>query len=126
MLALHDSQSMKLAMLLHFEPELHTLLAHRICDLSPELQERTCYLVVEDGDTEADLIEELGHCPIEIVDGVPSWDWLYDHGGWLEAGQTIGDSGFCYVTFIEDGSGWLAELCREHAEIPPSYMKGDR
>jgi uncharacterized protein YgbK (DUF1537 family) len=115
---------MRRALRLPFDPKLHDLLAERIGELTPELLIRTHILIVQAGDTAADVVREIGFCPIEITDGIPAWDWLFDHGGILECFQTVGDSGFAYVLFIEDDGGPLAQLCRSHTEPRSSYMEG--
>jgi len=96
-------------------PQLRTLLTQHVEQLAPDLAGMTHYLVVERHDTEADLVRELGFCPIEVTDGVPSWDWLYDHGGWYELIMTVGDSGFLYIMFVEHGEGAIPTLCHNYA-----------
>lgn len=126
MLSLYDRQTMAHALSLPIDPKLHALLIDRISQLTPELIEMTHYLVVEAGDTEADLVRELGFCPIEVVDGVPALDWLHDHGGWFECIQTVGDSGFAYHLFVEDGEGALPTLCGRLTQTGESYLKGEQ
>ena len=125
MLSLYNRQTMTYALSLPIDHKLHALLADRIAQLTPELIEMTHFLIVETGDTEADLVRELGFCPIEIVDDVPSWDWLHDHGGWFELIMTVGDSGFAYHLFVHDGDSPLPTLCRCHAQIGPTYIGSD-
>lgn len=124
MLSLYDRQTMTHALSLPIDPKLHALLADRIAQLTPELVEMTHFLIVEEGDTETDTVRELGFCPIEVVDGVPSWDWLHDHGGWFELIMTVGNSGFAYHLFVQDGDSPLPTLCRRNAEALPPYMIG--
>lgn len=126
MLSIYDEQTLTHALSLPLDPKLHALLADRIAQLTPELIEMTHFLIVEEGDTEADLVSELGFCPIEVIDGVPSWDWLHDHGGWTECIQTVGNSGFAYHLFVQDGEGALPRLCRHHAEPRPPYLEDGR
>lgn len=122
MLSLYDRVSMAHALRLPLDPQLHSLLAARIEQLTAgpyDLTELTHYLVVEAGDAEAEILAEIGFSPLtNAIDGErfgspafqPSWDWLHDHGQWFEMIVTVGDSGFAYVLFIEDSERLAPEL----------------
>ena len=46
-------------------------------------EDLTCIVVEPEGD----LADLLGAEPVE-------WEWRVEHGGWIERGKTVGDSGF--------------------------------
>ncbi len=127
MLHLHNQETMALALAGDLDPTLHRLLTERIAALGEELIDLTEYLVVESGDTEADIIREVGISPlVEPIDGKrfdepgfsPQWDWLVDHGGWFEMIVTFGST-FAYVLFIEDADRVptdLLDLCRHYGK----------
>ena len=126
MLHLYDRATMAHALTLDLEPRLHALLSERIAALSDDLIDYTEYLVVEPGDTEADIIRHVGFSPlIEPIDGIrfgqpgfqPHWDLLVDHGGWFELIETFG-SAFAYVLLIRNEEGietGIRQLCRHYA-----------
>jgi hypothetical protein len=114
------------ALTLDLNPQLHSLLAARIGALTDELIDHTDYLVIEPGDTEAEIVRHIGLSPMtEPIDGArfggagfhAHWDWLTDHGGIFEMIVTFG-SAFAYVLLIQDTEGTLPELlalCRRYA-----------
>lgn len=118
---LPDLESQRAALLQPLDPELHTLIAGRMKDaLALELGELTHIVVVQPHDTEADLIDALGFSPmVSRIDGIhlePDWDWFERHGGYFEIVWTVGNSGFAYLVFVQDGEGVLPDLltlCRE-------------
>jgi hypothetical protein len=83
----------------------------------------THLLVVQPGDSEENIREEVGFSPLVDLEGhrfgspgfTPQWDELRDHGGWFELTVCVGDSGFAYVLFIADRPGELLTLCRTYA-----------
>ena len=118
MLYLYDRATMAHALTLDLDPRLHRLLTARIAALGEDLIDWTEYLVVEPGDTEADIVRHVGFSPlVEPFDGIrfgqpgfhPHWDWLARHDGWFEFIQTFGST-FAYVLFIEEREGGLPEL----------------
>ena len=129
MLHLHDRATMARALKLDLNPQLRKLLAERIGGLATgdhDLTNWTEYLVVEPGDTEADIIRHVGFSPlIEPIDGArfgdsdfaPYWDWLCDHDGWYELIITFGST-FAYILLIRDADRVppdLRALCRRYA-----------
>lgn len=126
MIHLFDRATMAHAMTLDLDPKLHRLLGERIRALGEDLIDWTEYLVVEPGDTEADIIRHVGFTPlVEQIDGKrfgepgfhPHWDWLTDHGGWFELSVSFGST-FAYVLFIEDADRVPADfldLCRQYS-----------
>jgi hypothetical protein len=87
----------------------------------------THLLVVEPGDTEEAIKEEIGISPVvNPFDGErfgseafhPCWDRLQDHGGAFEMTIAVGNDGFAFVLFIQDREGVepvLLDLCRTYA-----------
>jgi len=130
MLSLYDRASIQHALERDLDHRLHKLLSERVNALaSPagDLTELTHFLVIQPGDDEQDIIEEVGFSPLtDPIDGNrfpadtfhPWWDWLRDHGGWFEMIVTISNSGFAFVLLIEDAPGvdpYLLALCRSYA-----------
>ncbi|MFC3714328.1 hypothetical protein ACFOMD_17295 [Sphingoaurantiacus capsulatus] len=130
MISLPDRASIEGARDLALEPRLGALLNARIADLATpygDLTDLTHFLVVEPGDTEAQIVEAVGFSPlVDPVDGVrsgdarflPWWDLLRRHDGWFELVVCVGDSGFAFVLFIADADGVdrrLSDLCRTFA-----------
>ncbi len=126
MIHLYDRATMVHALTLDLDPQLHRLLSDRIGALGEELTDYTEYLIVEPGDTEADIVRNVGFSPlVEPIDGVrygesgfhPWWDWLTDHGGWFEMIVTFGST-FASILLIKDAKGVdsaLLALCRRYS-----------
>jgi hypothetical protein len=126
MLYFYDRASFAVALTLDLDPGLHALLAERIGTLTEDLIDYTEYLVVEPGDTEADIVRHIGLSPlIEPMDGIrygepgfrPHWDYLAAHDGWFEFVFTFGST-FAYVLFVEirnDETDPLRSLCLKYA-----------
>lgn len=127
MLHFYDRAGFARALTLNLDAKLHRLLAERIGALTEELIDCTEYLVVQPGDTEANIIRYIGQSPlIDPMDGIrfgepgfqPHWDWLAEHDGWFEMIKTFG-SAFAYVLFIENSEAMeepLLAMCRSFAE----------
>ncbi len=118
MMHFYDRADFARALSLDLDPRLHALLAERIGNLTEDLIDYTEYLVVEPGDTEADIVRHIGLSPlIEPMDGIrfgepgfrPHWDYLAAHDGWFELIFTFGST-FAYVVFVQDVEGGPAEL----------------
>ena len=118
MLHLYDRATMRDALDRRLEPQLHRLLTDRISALAIDLIDYTEYLIIEPGDTEADIKRHIGFSPlVEAIDGArfggpgfqPSWDWIGDHGSWFELIVTFGST-FAYVLFIQDAEGVIPDL----------------
>lgn len=118
------------ALTLPLEPRLCTLFHARIADLATpygDLADLTHFLIVEPGDTDAQIVDAVGFSPLaDPVDGArfgdagfhPWWDLLRRHDGWFELVVCVGDSGFAFVLFIADTDGVdprLRDLCRTFA-----------
>lgn len=124
MLHFYDRATIAHALTLDLEPTLRRLLHKRIGALGDDLIDHTEFLVVQPGDTEADIVRHVGFSPmIEPIDGKrfehegfhPFWDWLADHGGWFEMIVTFGST-FAYVLFIADGQDELQRMCRRFTD----------
>ncbi len=130
MLSFDDGASIAGASLLVLEPRLAALISARAAALATpygDLADLTHILVVEAGDTEAQIVEAVDFSPMaNPIDGArfgdagfqPWWDWLQRHDGWFELIVCVGDSGFAFVLFVADAEGVdrrLLDLCRTSA-----------
>ena len=127
MLHLYNRETMALALTADLDTDLRRLLTARIAALGEDLIDWTEYLVIESGDTEADIVRHAGFSPlVEPIDGRrfgepgfhPHWDWLTDQSGWFEMIVTFGST-FAYVLLIQDSEGVpldLLCLCYEWAQ----------
>lgn len=124
MLHFYDRRTMAEALTLALEPRLHRLLSDRINGLSEDLIDHTEYLVVEAGDTEADIVRAVGFSPlVEPIDGArfgepgfhPWWDWLQRHDGWFEMIVTFGSTFGLIILVAEprDHTDPLSLLCQQ-------------
>ena len=124
MLSFYDRASLRCALTLPLWADLKELLHKRIRQIFDDgLADLTHLLVIETGDTEGMVREEIGFSPLE-VEGVrygapgfiPQWNWLEDHGGWFELIFCIGNDGFAFVLLVQDEplSSWpeLRAACR--------------
>ncbi len=120
MLSLYDMGLMLDALHSALDPELRRLLTDRIDDIKAcDLGDLTHILVIQPGDSEADIVGEIGFSPlIDRIDGTrhapdvsPDWDWAEAHSGWWELVYTVGNSGFAFLLFVADADGVLPELC---------------
>ncbi|SDD84807.1 hypothetical protein SAMN05444678_1268 [Sphingomonas sp. YR710] len=122
MLSLSDTGLMLEALTLPLEPELHRLLAEHIeHTIASGLGGMTHIIVIQPGDTESAIVEEIGMSPlVNPIDGIrypspafhPGWDWLQRCEGWFIMIDTVADSGFAYVILIQDAEGVLPDLRR--------------
>lgn len=110
MLSFDTKASLIEALALPLDPVLHGLLTARINDaLARGLADLTHILVVQPGDTEADVVEAIGFSPlVHRIHGTrygdpdhePDWDWRLEHEGWVELGYCVGDSGFAFIILL--------------------------
>lgn len=111
------------------EPELKELLADRVHDwAATDLLGLTHLLIVQAGDAEQDIVDEVGFSPlVSPIDGArfgspqfhPHHDWLEQHVGWTELTFCIGNDGWACVMFVQDADGAdpeLLALCRGCAD----------
>lgn len=121
MITIYDRAAMAHVLTLDLDPQLRSLLERRFASLlTPygDLTDWTEFLIVEPGDTEDDIVREVGFSPlVEPVDGArfgsegfsSFWDSLVAHPGWFELTISFG-SAFAYVLFIADLEGGMPEL----------------
>jgi hypothetical protein len=129
MLHLYDRATTAHALTLDLDPLLRALLekwlVHTLTADS-DLSDDTEYLIVEQGDTEADVIRHINFSPmIEPIDGRrygtsgfhPFWDRLEHNAGWYEMVVTFG-SAFALILLISDTNDAcpdLVALCGQYA-----------
>lgn len=128
MLHFYDRAGFARALTLNLDASLQRLLADRIRALTEDLIDYTEYLVVQPGDTEADIIRHIGLSPlIEPMEGIrfgergfwAHWDHLTAHDSWFEFIFTFG-SAFAYILFVQrrdDGQYPLQQLCSAFSSI---------
>ena len=124
MLSFYDRESLRRALTLPLRANLKELLHKRIHQIFNDgLADLTHLLVIEAGDTEAMVCDEIGFSPLDVEGvryGSPGfihrWSWLEDHGGWFELIFCVGNDGFAFVLLVKDspGGGWpeLRAACR--------------
>ena len=128
MISLPDRAAVERALAGSLPERLRDLLAaHHLAAIASGVADMSHYLVVQAGDTEADIVREVGFSPlVNPIDGLrfgtgafhPWWDWLSDRDGWFEMIVTVGNSGFANILLIGDVEGLPVELralCRRHA-----------
>lgn len=86
MLNLPDRDSQLAVLHQPLEPNLKRLLQGRVRDAAVlGLADLTHLVVIEPGDSEADIVEAIGFSPlVSRLDGVrhqPDWDWIEKHEG---------------------------------------------
>lgn len=128
MLHLYDRATMARASIMPFDDCLYRLLKERIDALvtdAHDLTDSTEFLILQPGDTEADIVRHVGFSPlVEPIEGhrfgsigfQPFWDWLADRGGYFEMIVTFG-SIFAYILLIPDRDDILTDLraiCRRY------------
>jgi len=108
MLSLYDRASLRRALTLPLRADLKELLHKRIRQIFDDgLADLTHLLVIEAGDIEAMLREEIGFSLLE-VEGVrygspgfqPRWNLIHDHGPAYEMIYCIGNDGFAFLFLI--------------------------
>lgn len=125
MIHIYNAATLASALASDLAPELRRLLLSRIAEIGDALMATTEWLIIEPGDDEADMISALGFTPlVEPIDGVRypdfeqgGWDWIVDHGRYLEMQFSWGSSA-ALLLLIEDADGVIPQLlalCRRHA-----------
>ena len=122
MLSLYDEASIAAVMEQPLQPALRSLLQARLDQTTAaDLRSLTHLLVVQPGDTEAQIATEIGFSPlVEPFEGArfgaagfqPHWTWLHDLGGWYEMIVTVGNDGFAFILLIEKALGVHPDLLR--------------
>jgi hypothetical protein len=129
MITIYDRAAMADVLTRDLDPRLLQLLDRRFKGLvTPwgDLTDCTEWLILEPGDTEADIVREVGFSPlVEPMEGArfgsegfhPFWDYLGLEDGHYVLINSFGSS-FAYVLVTPDVTGIMAELlelCRKHA-----------
>ncbi len=100
----------------HPDPTLRTLLVLRQRQLVPTDDPPLIrILIVEPGDTLAELEADLGFTPLEAV---PSWEWIEARSGWFEVAYIFSDDGMGAILFVSRAAGVdpdLLALCNRWA-----------
>ena len=99
---------------------LTKLLADRVHDwAAADLLRLTHVLIVQAGDTEQDILDEIPFSPLTnplnssrlgSPDFQPPFDWLSVHDGWAEIIATVSNDGFAFHLFVEMADGADPEL----------------
>ena len=110
------------------DPQLKSLLTDRVQDWTARgLLGLTHLVLIEVGDTEKSIVEEIALSPlISVLDGkrygsegfVLPFEILTDLNGYFELTMTVGNDGFAFVLFVRDREGVDPELlamCRANA-----------
>lgn len=122
-------------------PDREALLSFATCDLPAGVQEHvarhvalaaesdlldlTHLLIIQAGDTGADIEREIGFSPlVHPIDAAPFgskdfrpyWDWLANLRGWFELILTVGNDGFAYILLVADQPHAIADMCRRYSE----------
>lgn len=102
------------------DPVIAQLLADRVHDwAATDLLGLTHVVVVQAGDTEQDILEQIPFSPLRnplnnsrfgSPDFEPAFDWLSVHGGWAEVIATVSNDGFAFHLFVDMADGADPEL----------------
>ncbi len=129
MLSIAGRKAIEAALARPLQAQLRSILQTRVQHLEcrqPDLVELTHFVVMQRGDTSADLKRTIGLTPlVNPIDGArfrspafhPWWDWLGRTGDYFEAIISVGNAGFAFVLLIEDTLGVDPELlclCRTY------------
>lgn len=115
MIDMPDLDAILVALRSPLAPDLHDLIASRLQDaFACGLADLTHILVIQQRDTEAQIIDAIGFSPLvsrmDCNRLQPDWDFLEHHEGWFELVYTVGNSGFAFLVFVERAAGVLPEL----------------
>lgn len=123
MLSLPDAAAIEAALNQPLDSDLHAVLLERFDQITTQLLgDLTHIVVIQPGDTEADIIDVCGWSPlVHPIDGTrygdrdfqPYWAWLRDLGGWYELIQPVGNEGFAYILLIEKGDTAFSAMCEQ-------------
>ena len=132
MLHFYDRATMAHALMLDLEPTLKALLRARIKGLSPNLLDYTEYLVVEPGDSEAEIVRHVGFSPlINPIDGArfgeagfhPFWDYTLQTRRLVRTDRGHFRQHVCIYSF---GRKTVAGVIRRHWSTLCRGFCGDR
>lgn len=127
MLFIKDGGALARALTLRIDDRVKHLLVKRREQLGGDITDQAHFVVVEAGDTLADLEQHLGFSVFQnAADGsllgapdfTPGWEWIEDRGFAYELVFIFDDSGFAHVVIVEKADGVnarLLELCATYA-----------
>lgn len=119
MLTIKSSAALERALDTPLHPTLKRLLTLRRDQLAEFGDDLLNFVVIEPRDTIASITTALGVSPLAgIIDGatsgtpdfVPAFEWVADHGGWLEVPFIFSDDGTGVVLIVQDDDGVDADL----------------
>lgn len=105
MLSIRDDASLQRALQLPLPEPLRVLLQDRRAMLGYDLpfREMAQFVVVQEGDTLADVERETGlhiQLGMDDPDYTPAWEWVIDHGLFYETVFILSDDGYGIVLFV--------------------------
>lgn len=113
MISITDDASIASALQRPLCPKLLDLVRRRRAILGDDLPfaNMAHFVIVEPGDT-IDDIEAVIRWPVrpDIDTGIPSWEWVMDHGFCYETVFVLSDDGYAVVLFVQVTEGVDAEL----------------
>lgn len=120
-----DADTRAVALNSDLAPDLRALLLASFASVDPALEHETEWLVIQPGDTEADIVRAIGLNPlIEPIDNLRypafqqgGWDWIAQRGRYWLLAYSFGSS-FGLQLLVEDADGVIPDLralCREHS-----------
>jgi hypothetical protein len=128
MISIYDKTTAATALAQNLPADMRDLIEGHLATAKENgLSELTHIAVIEEGDSEATMIEELGFSPLHNpLTGErfgdpgfsPHWDWLEIHPAWHEMLYCVGDSGFAFVLYVAKNQSLVAQMCSESANNP--------
>jgi hypothetical protein len=130
MIIIHDSASAIRVLAGNLDPPIRAAVEAEVLFLTAsdhDLTDETDVLVVQQGDTEADIIRQAGFSPlVDPITGIsfdqpgfgPAWDVLTLSGGVFRMVVTYGST-FGTILLVPDADGiepTLLALCRSHTQ----------
>lgn len=113
MISMTDGASIASALIQIQCPRLADLVRRRRAILGDDLpfEDMAHFVIVEPGDT-IDAIEAVIRWPVrpDIDTGIPSWEWVMDHGFVYETVFVLSDDGYAVVLFVQVAKGMDPEL----------------
>lgn len=116
MLNINSSTALERVLSMPIDQTLKRLLALRREQLAEYDDDLVSFLIVEAGDPIAAITASLGFSPFDE----PCFEWVADHGGWLEAPVVFSDDGAGVVLIVQDRDGVDADLLAllRHYAVP--------
>lgn len=122
MYSIYDETTAKYVLNQPLDPALREIIEARWSDAqSLGLVDQTHSLVIQPGDSEEAIQEQLGWSPlVHPIDETrfgsedfrPYWSWLQNLGSYFELLQPAGNAGFCSILLIDKDAGEFAAMCR--------------